>query len=214
MPGDFIGIAEETGLIVQIGARVLHAACAQVVAWDRADGAAAGLSVAVNLSPRQLREPGLAEAIAGELDVTGLRPDRLHLEITESVLVEDSPAIVELLHCLKAIGVRISIDDFGTGYSSLNYLRRLPVDTLKIAKPFVDVLTRGGRDEALAQAVVSLAQSLQLDVVAEGVELEAQLELLREMGCHLGQGFLVSPPVPAPELPGVLIGGAAGSSAA
>ncbi len=213
LPGEFIGVAEETGLIVQIGRRVLHEACHQAVAWDRLGGAVAGLALAVNLSPRQLREPDLVEAVAEELDASGLRPDRLNLEITESVLVDDSAAIVELLERLKSIGVRISVDDFGTGYSSLSYLRRLPVDTLKIAKEFVDVLTHGAKDEALAQAVVALAQSLQLDVVAEGVELEAQLELLRDMGCRLGQGFLISPAVPAGALPSVLTGGMSSSAA-
>jgi sensor c-di-GMP phosphodiesterase-like protein len=155
----------------------------------------------VNLSPRQLREADVVESIAEALRESGLRPDRLNLEITEAVLVDDSPAMADLLGQIKSLGVRISIDDFGTGYSSLSYLRRLPIDTLKIAKPFVEVVTHGARDEALAQAIVTLARSLQLEVVAEGVELESQLDLLVRMGCELGQGFLVSPPVPAENMP-------------
>ena len=150
----------------------------------------------MNLSPRQLREADLVETIAGALADSGLTAGRLALEITEAVLVDDSPAMAGLLQELKALGVRISIDDFGTGYSSLSYLRRLPIDTLKIAKPFVDVIANGVSDEALAQAIVSLARSLELGVVAEGVENEAQLAILVGMGCQFGQGYLVSRPVP------------------
>jgi diguanylate cyclase (GGDEF)-like protein/PAS domain S-box-containing protein len=195
-PAGFIAVAEETGLIVPIGSFVLHAACAQAVAWDQS-GVTAGLSVAVNLSPRQLREPNLLPMIKGELTASGMAPERLNLEITESLLVDDDQVIVDLLDGLKSLGVRISIDDFGTGYSSLSYLRRLPVDTLKIAKSFVDVLSDGTRDEALAQAVIALARSLHLDVVAEGIEHEIQLQILTSMGCPMGQGYLVSPPLPA-----------------
>jgi len=154
-PAEFIAAAEETGLIVPIGSFVVREACRQVAAWDRGGGPGAGLSVAVNLSPRQLLEADLVETIAGALADSGLRPERLALEITEAVLVDDSPAVAGLLQELKALGVKISIDDFGTGYSSLSYLRRLPIDTLKIAKPFVDVIANGANDEALAQAIVS-----------------------------------------------------------
>ena len=202
-PSEFIAAAEETGIIVAIGRLVLRGACLQIAAWDRAGGPAAGLSVAVNLSPRQLREADVVETIAQALADSGLRPERLNLEITEAVLVDDNPAMAELLQELKMLGVRISIDDFGTGYSSLSYLRRLPIDTLKIAKPFVDVMTNGAKDEALVKAIVSLARSLQLDIVAEGVEQESQLDILLEMGCELGQGFLVSAPVSADRLPGL-----------
>jgi diguanylate cyclase (GGDEF)-like protein/PAS domain S-box-containing protein len=202
-PGSFIEEAEESGLIVEIGRFVLRAACRQVAAWDRAGGPIADLSVAVNLSPRQMREPDLLQTISDVVRESRLRPDRLNLEITEAVLVDDSPEMVQLLQRIKALGVRISIDDFGTGYSSLSYLRRLPVDTLKIAKPFVDVVTNGSKDEALAQAIVTLARSLELEVVAEGVEHESQLEILAAMGCELGQGYLVSPPVPGEDLPAV-----------
>jgi diguanylate cyclase (GGDEF)-like protein/PAS domain S-box-containing protein len=196
-PGCFIATAEETGLIVAIGRLVLREACTQVVAWDRAGGPCAGLSVAVNLSPRQLREADLVETIAEALAESGLRAERLSLEITEAVLVDDSPEMDELLREIKMLGVRISIDDFGTGYSSLAYLRRLPIDTLKIPKPFIDVLTSGAGDVEIAWAIVSLARSLRLEVVAEGVEKESQLAILVEMGCELGQGYLVSPAVPA-----------------
>ena len=196
-PAHFIGAAEDTGLIVAIGRQVLKEACMQVAAWDRAGGLVAGLSIAVNLSPRQLREADIVETISEALEESGIGAERLNLEITEAVLVEDSPVMAGLLARLKSLGLRISIDDFGTGYSSLSYLRRLPIDTLKIAKPFVDVVARGPRDEALAQAIVSLARSLQLEVVAEGVEEQTQLDVLLRMGCELGQGYLVSPAVPA-----------------
>jgi len=196
-PAQFIAAAEETGLIVPIGRLVLREACRQVAAWDRAGGPSAGLSIAVNLSPRQMREPDLVETIERALAESGLRAGRLNLEITEAVLVEDSAAMADLLEKLKQLGVRISIDDLGTGYSSLSYLRRLPIDTLKIAKPFVDVVTNGAKDEALAQAIVALARSLQLEVIAEGIEQESQLDILVRIGCELGQGYLVSPPVPA-----------------
>jgi EAL domain-containing protein (putative c-di-GMP-specific phosphodiesterase class I) len=152
--------------------------------------------MAVNFSPRQLREPNLVEMIAGELLDADLMPNRLNIEITESILVEEDSAIVDLLQLLKALGVRISVDDFGTGYSSLSYLRRLPVDTLKIAKPFIDVVTRDAKDEAL----VTLAGSLNMDVVAEGIEKQTQLDALLRMGCHLGQGFLVSQALPPDQL--------------
>jgi diguanylate cyclase (GGDEF)-like protein/PAS domain S-box-containing protein len=200
-PGTFIVAAEETGLIVPIGRFVLREACRQAAAWDLAGGPIADLSVAVNLSPRQMREADLVETIADVLRESGLRPDRLNLEITEAVLVDDSLGMTELLRQIKTLGVRISIDDFGTGYSSLSYLRRLPIDTLKIAKPFVDVVTHGAKDQALVQAIVALARSLQLAVVAEGVEQESQLDLLIGMGCEQGQGFLISPPVPAEKMP-------------
>jgi len=200
-PAAFIGAAEETGLIVPMGRMVLDRACAQVAAWDHDGGAAAGLSIAVNISPRQLREADLVETIAAALAESGLAADRLNLEITEAVLVDDSAIVADLLRQLKSLGVRISIDDFGTGYSSLSYLKRLPIDVLKIAKPFVDVITNGPRDEALSQAIVSLARSLQLEVVAEGIEQQSQLDALLSMGCELGQGYLVSPPVPADRLP-------------
>ena len=199
-PVHFIGAAEDTGLIVPIGRQVLRDACMQVAAWDRAGLGSGGLSIAVNLSPRQLREADIVRTISSVLAESGLSADRLNLEITEAVLVEDSPLMADLLARLKALGLRISIDDFGTGYSSLSYLRRLPIDTLKIAKPFVDVVANGPRDEALAQAIVSLARSLQLEVVAEGVEEEAQLEILLGMGCELGQGFLISPALPPDRL--------------
>jgi len=213
-PGSFIALAEETGLVVEIGGFVLREACAQITAWDREGGACAGLSLAVNLSSRQLREPDLVEVVAAALSAAGLAPGRLNLEITESGLVDESLAILQLLQRLKSLGVRISIDDFGTGYSSLSYLRRLPVDTLKIAKPFVDVLTHDAKDEALARAVVSLARILDLDVVAEGIEVDAQLDALLAMGCPLGQGFLVARPVPAAMLRDAVIGGRKSRAAA
>jgi EAL domain-containing protein (putative c-di-GMP-specific phosphodiesterase class I) len=212
-PAEFIAAAEDTGLIIPIGRQVLRDACMQVAAWDRAGGPGSGLSIAVNLSPRQFREVGIVETVSEALAESGLRAERLNLEITEAVLVEDSPIVAEILARLKSLGLRISIDDFGTGYSSLSYLRRLPIDTLKIAKPFVDVVARGPRDEALAQAIVSLARSLQLEVVAEGVEHDNQLDVLVRMGCELGQGYLVSPAVPPDILPSFARASAKGDAA-
>jgi diguanylate cyclase (GGDEF)-like protein len=198
-PLDFIPVAEETGLILPLGRWVLEEACRQVASWQRDVPAAHGLAVTVNLSAQQL-QPGLVADVAAALS-THLDPRSLVLEITETVLLEDTEATIETLRELKELGVRIAIDDFGTGYSSLRYLTQFPADILKIAKPFVDALgNRGAAESALAQTIVALGSTLRLDTVAEGIEHASQERRLVGLGCSFGQGFLYSPPVPADEL--------------
>ena len=192
-PGAFIPVAEETGLIGPIGEIVLREACRQAAAWSHAGE----LSMNVNLSGRQLEDPGLLETVTAVLRETGLAPGRLVLEITETVLMHDTEATIRRLRALRAIGVRLAVDDFGTGYSSLRYLNRFPLDVLKMAKPFVDGLGDQSEDPALARAIVELGASLGLQIVAEGIEHSAQLAQLRRLGCPLGQGYWFARPMPA-----------------
>lgn len=194
-PTRFIGLAEDMGLIIPIGAWVLRTACLQTMAWHRAGWPA--LRVAVNLSPRQFTQQALVQSIADLLQETGMAPQLLELELTEGTVMNDVDSAIEILRGLKALGVHISIDDFGTGYSSLSYLRRFPIDVLKIDQSFVRELTTDADDAAIVRAVVTLAHSLRLQVIAEGVENEAQLDFLRAEGCDLMQGYYYSPPVEA-----------------
>jgi EAL domain-containing protein (putative c-di-GMP-specific phosphodiesterase class I) len=193
-PDQFIGVAEEAGLIIPLGAWVLAQACSDVAAWRRDHPALAHLRVAVNLSGRQFADAGLADAVATALRTSGLPDDCLTLEITESVLMEEAEATVATLRSLKALGVHLAIDDFGTGYSSLSYLRRFPVDTLKVDRSFVSGLDGSGEDTAIVSAIISLAKALDLTVVAEGVETEAQLRELRRFSCDAAQGYLLGRP--------------------
>jgi diguanylate cyclase (GGDEF)-like protein len=195
MPGEFVGLAEDSGLIVPIGRWVLHAACQAVRDWQRRFPLERPLFMSVNLSVRQLQQPDLVEDVAGALDAAGLDPGDLMLEVTESVLVVDDEATIQRLCELRALGVHLAVDDFGTGYSSLAYLRQLPVDTLKLAKPFVDGLTMGAEQAALAHAILRLADTLRLRVVAEGIEQEAQALELRALGCPYGQGYWFARPM-------------------
>jgi EAL domain-containing protein (putative c-di-GMP-specific phosphodiesterase class I) len=201
-PGDFIGLAEETGLILPLGRHVLNRACGQVAAW-RARGNR-GLGVSVNLSAKQLVSRTLPGEVAGALVAHDLDPGALTLEITESTLL-DSPAVIGRLDELRTLGVRIAIDDFGTGYSSLNYLRRFPVDTLKIAKAFVDEVGVSAEQDRLVAAILRLGSTMGLETVAEGIELEQQRDRLRALKCRFGQGFLYSRPLPADELDAVIV---------
>ncbi len=194
-PSHFIGLAEETGLIVAIGDWVLRTACAQNKAWQRAGYT--GLRVAVNLSARQFGAQDLAASIIAALDETGLDADSLDIELTESSLMADVDAAVASMRALKAIGVHLSIDDFGTGYSSLSYLKRFPIDVLKIDKSFVRDLMSDADDAAIVASIISLAHNLKLHVIAEGVETAEQLARLRQHGCDDVQGYLFSKPVPA-----------------
>jgi diguanylate cyclase (GGDEF)-like protein len=195
MPGEFVGLAEESGLIVPIGRFVLHVACQAARDWQRRFPLERPLFMSVNLSVRQLQQPDLVPDVAGALDASGLDPADLMLELTESVLALDDPATVQRLRELRALGVHLAVDDFGTGRSALAYLRQLPVDTLKLAKPFVDGLTMGAEQAALAHAIVRLADTLRLGVVAEGIEQEAQARELRAAGCPYGQGYLFARPM-------------------
>jgi diguanylate cyclase (GGDEF)-like protein len=206
-PSRFIALAEETGLIVPIGEWVLSTACAQMRAWEKAG--LAPLRVVVNLSARQFRQEHLPELVRRSLDAAGVAPDRLALEITEGALMEHTSRNDSLLAELKGIGVRISIDDFGVGYSSLAYLKRFPVDILKLDRSFVrDIATDPG-DVAIARAVIALARGLKLSVIAEGVETREQFDVLKAEGCDGIQGYLISRPLPARRMTRMLASGAA-----
>ncbi|MDB5755423.1 MAG: diguanylate cyclase [Massilia sp.] len=196
-PSRFIGVAEETGLIVQIGAWVMRAACLQNQAWQQAG--LGKLRVAVNLSARQFGAPNLIKEIRDVLVETGLAPACLEIELTESLFMSDVTLAVELLHSMKALGVNLSIDDFGTGYSSLSYLSRFPIDVLKIDRSFVAEITRDSNDAAIVASIIALAHNLKLAVIAEGVETEEQLDYLRRHGCDEMQGYYFSRPLPAAE---------------
>ncbi len=194
-PLEFIPLAEETGLIVPIGDWVLRTACAQSRAWQQAGLPA--LRMSVNIAPRQFQQQDLAEVVTRILRETGLDPRWLVLEITEGTIMQDAGAAIETLRTLGALGVGLSLDDFGTGYSSLNYLKRFPLDCLKIDKSFVDDITADPDAAAIASAIISMARSLEVQVVAEGVETRAQLEFLRAHGCDAVQGYLFSKPLSA-----------------
>jgi diguanylate cyclase (GGDEF)-like protein/PAS domain S-box-containing protein len=212
-PDEFLDVAEETGLIVPIGAWVLQEACRQVGAWQRRFGFP--LTVAVNLSARQVARHGLSSVVAAALRDGGVEPSALCLELTETVLIEAGTSTLAMLRSLKELGVRLSIDDFGTGYSSLSYLRRFPVDVVKVDRSFVAGLggegSENSEDEAIVSAVVGLTQRLGLRAVAEGVETESQAARLRAMRCDMAQGFLFARPAPPEELEGILATGAAGA---
>ncbi|MET0422679.1 MAG: EAL domain-containing protein, partial [Actinoplanes sp.] len=198
-PAEFIEVAEESGLIVPIGRWVLRQALHTVAQWWRALPRSRRPYLSVNVSVRQFRETGFVDAILQELAFVGMPPQALILEITETLLVGDHESIWQDLATLREHGVRIAIDDFGTGYSSLGYLRRRPIDIVKIDKAFIDDMTEGDQQMALVAGIVSLAQTLGLIVVAEGIEHPVHRELLARMGCPLGQGFLFSSPVDGTE---------------
>lgn len=201
-PMKFIPIAEETGLIVPLGRWVMKKACEQLAEWQRQG--LPSISIAINLSPGQFRDPGLLADVGDVLALTGVAPHMLELEITESMLMKDAARTVEMLYDLKRLGIRLAVDDFGTGYSSLSQLRAFPVDTLKIDRSFVRGIAEDADDRAIAHAITRMARTLRLHVVAEGVETEAQQQVLSEIGCDLLQGFLFSPGVPAGELEDML----------
>jgi diguanylate cyclase (GGDEF)-like protein/PAS domain S-box-containing protein len=192
-PDSFIPIAEETGLIVPIGEWVLRQACYDCSSWHKQG--LKHLSISVNLSPQQFRKNNLETVIGDVLQETGLDPSALELELTESTIMQDPDNAASILNHLKSLGVRLSIDDFGTGFSSLSYLKQFPIDVLKIDKSFVMNLEWDEANASIAAAVVSLAHSLKLKVVAEGIETDAQLQYLKEHQCDYGQGYLVSHPV-------------------
>ena len=195
MPMDFVPLAEETGLIGSIGAWVLTEACRAGKTLQPVDPEARSLNMAVNLSARQLQRPEIVQEIARVLLETGLQPERLVLEITESVMMQDMVLSNQRLTQLKHLGVQLAVDDFGTGYSSLNYIRRFPVDILKVDKSFVDGVAEGGEESALTAAIIELAGILNLRPVAEGIERADQLEKLLELHCELGQGYYFSEPL-------------------
>ena len=199
-PAEFIPLAEETGLIVPLGVIVLEEACRQVAAWHRRSLAPLALSLSVNLSARQLLAPGLSEVVRGVLAESGLDPRSLCLEITESVLLADADSSVKALEALKTTGVTIGVDDFGTGYSSLTYLKRFPVDVLKIDRSFIEGLVHNSQDRAIVSTVVDLAHAFGLTSIGEGVETAEQLAQLRGLGCDQAQGYFWSEPLPPDQL--------------
>ncbi len=194
-PSEFIPALEESGLIERVGAWVLKESCMQLKQWDAAGYSA--LQIAVNVSLRQLADPAFAELVGNTLLETHLSPQRLELELTESMLMHDSVSAEALLRKLKALGVRLAIDDFGTGYSSLAYLKRLPIDTIKIDRAFVQDITTDPNDASITRAIVGMAHSLKIAVVAEGVETEAQLSTLIAEQCESVQGYYIGKPMPA-----------------
>jgi len=200
-PDRFIPVAEESGLIVPIGAWVLEEASKRQTLW-RGQEVLSGndFRMEVNLSARQIDHPEIVSAVANVLDRTGISPSNLTLEITESALMRHPETAKEILLALKGLGVMLAIDDFGTGYSSLTYLRAFPLDSLKVDKSFVDEIERDDNAAAIVDAVIRLAHTLGLEVVAEGVETEGQLERLASMGCDFAQGYLFSRPVPEEDL--------------
>jgi diguanylate cyclase (GGDEF)-like protein/PAS domain S-box-containing protein len=194
-PAAFIPLAEETGLILPLGNWVLETACTQLVCWATREDTA-GLTLAVNVSARQFRQSDFVDQVTALIKRTGANPQRLKLELTESMLVEDVEEVIKKMLALKAFGVSFSLDDFGTGYSSLSYLKRLPLDQLKIDQSFVRDVLSDPNDAAIARTIVALAQSLGLGVIAEGVETEAQRDFLANAGCHTYQGYFFSRPLP------------------
>jgi diguanylate cyclase (GGDEF)-like protein/PAS domain S-box-containing protein len=197
-PGEFISLAEDNGVIFPLGEWVLSTACRQAGEFDVAFHR--DLCVAVNLSVKQFRQENLVAMIRETLNKTGLSPNLLTIEITENIVITDIEATIETLKLLKELGIHVSIDDFGTGYSSLSYLKKMPLSELKIDKSFVDDIPDNGEASAIVKMVLSLARSLNLKTVAEGVETKKQLEFLRNEGCDEMQGYLFSKPLPAPEM--------------
>jgi diguanylate cyclase (GGDEF)-like protein len=210
-PAEFIPVLEETGLIVPVGEWVLRKACTQARAWQFAG--LSHLRISVNLSPKQFREKELSRKVESILKETGLDASSLELELTESVLMDDQRYSAEVLDQLKELGALIALDDFGTGYSSLGFLKTFPVDTLKIDRSFIRGIEEDDEDRAICSAIVNLGRALNLQVMAEGVETETQMGILREQGCHLIQGYLFARPMPADEVWTWLTNGPSSSSA-
>ena len=209
-PNVFIPMAEDTGLIVPLGRWVIGEACRQAAGWQAPSPLDDRPTVTVNLSGRQFQHADLVRDVAAALAASALEPNRLVLEITETVIMRDVDTTLARLLELKALGVRLAIDDFGTGYSSLGSLRRFPIDVLKIDKAFVDGITLGGNDAALARTIIALGDMLSLRTVAEGIEDSHQFRALRELGCELGQGFLFAKPQPPEQFKALLKASAAG----
>jgi EAL domain-containing protein (putative c-di-GMP-specific phosphodiesterase class I) len=203
-PAEFVGVAEESGLIVPLGAHVLDEACRQLSWWRHTNPRAAHLYVSVNLSPRQVWAADIVELVADALQRYDLPGEALWLEITETVMMEDSAVTTAVLSELRALGVRLAVDDFGTGFSSLSYLKRFPVSRVKIDRSFVTGLGEHGADASLVTAIIAMASALRLEPVAEGVETREQAARLVELGCTHGQGFLYGAAVPADQVPAML----------
>jgi EAL domain-containing protein (putative c-di-GMP-specific phosphodiesterase class I) len=196
-PAEFIPMAEETGLIVPLGSWMLEQACRQCVLWD-------GLRVSVNVSGRQVAEGSLVASVARALEDSGLAPERLQLELTETVLMDDVDGHVAVMRDLKELGISLALDDFGKGYSSLSYLHRFPIDRIKIDRDFVRGLPDSRADQAIVSAVLSFARALDMEVVAEGVETQQHVDALLELGCEYAQGFFFHRPLEAARVSALL----------
>jgi EAL domain-containing protein (putative c-di-GMP-specific phosphodiesterase class I) len=204
-PAEFIPMAEETGLILTLGQWVLKTACAQIVTWMKRPETAS-LTIAVNVSARQFRHPDFVKQVIEILESSGANPHKLKLELTESLLLDNVESTIEKMVALKEKGVGFSLDDFGIGYSSLSYLKRLPLDQLKIDQSFVRDILTDLNDATIARTIVTLARSLGLEVMAEGVETKAQQTFLANNGCNDYQGYLFSRPLPANQVEAFILG--------
>ncbi len=202
-PGEFIPLAERTGLMLPLGDWVLKTACQQLAVWQRRPETA-GLVVAVNVSALQFAQPDFVAKVLACVVQAGIDPSRLKLELTESMLAHDVDDIIAKMSALKVRGIGFSLDDFGTGFSSLSYLRRLPLDLLKIDQSFIANMLQSPKEAAIVQALISLGRKLDIDLIAEGVETAEQLQYLREQGCHVYQGYLFSRPVPSSDFEAML----------
>ncbi|ODA66013.1 Phytochrome-like protein cph2 [Methyloligella halotolerans] len=192
-PAHFISVAEETGLIVPLGEWVLRRACSDAVKWEKP------LTVAVNLSPAQFRDGDIVQTVASVLKDTGLPPERLELEITENLLINDTEEVLQKLKTFRKLGVAVAMDDFGTGFSSLSYLARFPFSKIKIDRHFIQTMTKDPAVKAIVRTIIALGKSLDITITAEGVETVEQARMLREFGCPEVQGFLYSQPISAEE---------------
>lgn len=198
-PGEFIALAEETGLIIPIGWWVIDQALRAVSLWNQNRSEEEALTVSVNLSPRQFMQPNLVDHIVFLVDQSNARPQNLILEITENVLMDDSANVADDIQRLRDFGIRLDLDDFGTGYSSLSFLRRFPLDMIKIDQTFIRDLENGGPSREIVKAMLMLAKGLGLRVTAEGVETQQQFEALQKMDCDCGQGYFFEKPLPLAE---------------
>ena len=203
-PNEFIPISESTGLIIPMTVQILHSACDQIVKWQKEVNSETPLSVAVNLSGKHFGHPALVEQITTVINETGIAPSSLKLELTESAVMDNAEAAIQMLKQIKETGVQVSIDDFGTGYSSLSYLHRFPIDQLKVDRSFVSAMEENTENGEIVRTVIALAKALGLKVVAEGIESIHQFHQLRILGCEYGQGFLFSKPLPVPEIQRIL----------
>jgi len=195
LPAEFVPLAEETGLIVTLGGWVLRQACRQLAAWQRDRGTREPFVMNVNLSSRQLVRDAIVDEVAAAIDESGIRPSWLVLEVTETVLMADPAVTAAALRRIRDLGVRVALDDFGSGYSSLSHLRRFPIDIVKIDKSFVDDVASEGVESAIARGIISLDRAMQIQTIAEGVEVGAQAETLRALGCEMGQGLYFAEPL-------------------
>jgi EAL domain-containing protein (putative c-di-GMP-specific phosphodiesterase class I) len=203
-PSEFVPVAEESGLVIPMGERVLREACFRAKEWQEENPRTPPLVMSVNLSASQLTRLNLADTVESVLQETGLDGSHLTLDVTETVYVRVLAGNTEILEGLRGLGVRFSIDDFGTGYSSLAYLKRLPADAIKIDKSFVKGLGEDVEDAAIVRTIIELAHTLGMEVIAEGVETEEQVALLEEMGCDFAQGYHFAQPLPPEEIPALL----------